>query len=49
MSGTGTGISRVFLLVEVPSMDLYEHSGAFERHYSSGWPPRNTVLRKGVW
>ena len=27
MSGTGTGISGVFLLVWVPSMDLYEHSG----------------------
>ena len=25
MSGTGTGISGVFLLVWVPSMDLYEH------------------------
>ena len=26
MSGTGTGISGVLLLVWVPSMDLYEHS-----------------------
>jgi hypothetical protein len=26
MSGTGTGVSGVFLLVWVPAMDLYEHS-----------------------
>ena len=26
MSGTGTGVLGVFLLVWVPSMDLYEHS-----------------------
>ena len=33
MSGTGTGISGVFLLVWVPSMDLYEHSD-YSRVYS---------------
>ena len=52
MSGTGTGVLGVFLLVWVPSMDLYEHSGALEgapRGYSSGWPFRKTVRRKGVW
>ena len=33
MSGTGTGISGVFLLVSVPSMDLYEHLD-YNRVYS---------------
>ena len=30
MSGTGTGVSGVFSLVWVPSMDLYEHSEDLE-------------------
>ena len=32
MSGTGTGVLGVFLLVWVPSMDLYEHFDALEEH-----------------
>ena len=32
MSGTGTGVLGVFLLVWVSSMDLYEHLDALEEH-----------------